>query len=342
VRRAVVDLNSPRPVWSVPDATLDAVRRAFGRGWEVVRVAAAASSDGDGGAGNAEAVRAALGAEVYAGWGVPRAVVAAASGTLRWVHTAAAGVGASITPELRASGAQLTNSAGVHAEPIADWVVTAIGCWLRGVPAALRAQGEGRWAKDAFTDGSVPLREFAGTRVGIVGMGGIGRAVARRCAALGMSVSAIRRRRGGRRPAGVRWVGGPGTLRALARRSDVLVLAAPQTAETTGLVGAAILAALPHGAYLVNVARGALLDEEALRRALDDGHVAGCALDVFRHEPLAPDHAFWRHPRVVVFPHASAVSDRFWSRETALLVDNIARYRRGRRLRNVVNLEQGY
>jgi phosphoglycerate dehydrogenase-like enzyme len=342
VRRAVLDLASPRPVWSVPDTTVETVRRAFGRGWEVVRVAVPTSSDGDGAAGNAEAVEAVRGAEVYAGWGVAPGVVAAAGGTLRWVHTAAAGVGASITPELRASGARLTNSAGVHAEPIADWVVTAIGFWLRGFPAALRAQAGERWAKDEFTNGSVPLRELAGARVGIVGLGGIGRAVARRCVALGMEVSAVRRHATRARPAGVRWVGGAGKLASLARRSDVLVLAVPQTADTKGLVSAEVLAALPRGAYVINVARGALLDEDALRQALDDGQVAGCALDVFAHEPLAPGHPFWHHPRVLVFPHVSAVSARFWARETALLVDNIARYRRGRRLRNVVNLKLGY
>lgn len=342
MRRAVLDLASPRPVWAIPDATVEAVRQAFGRGWEIVSVAAPASSDGDGAAGSAEAAQAAHGAEVYAGWGVPPAVVAAGSGVLRWVHTAAAGVGASITPALRATGARLTNSAGVHAEPIADWVVTAIGFWLRGFPAALRAQAEQRWAKDEFTNGSVPVRELAGTRVGIVGLGGIGRAVARRCAALGMEVAAVRRHPTRARPAGVRWVGGPGKLTTLARRSDVLVLAAPQTADTKGLVSAAILTALPRGAYVINVARGGLLDEDALRRALDDGQVGGCALDVFAREPLARGHPFWCHPRVLVFPHVSAVSARFWAREAALLVDNIARYRSGRRLRNLVNLELGY
>ena len=128
----------------------------------------------------------------------------------------------------------------------------------------------------------------------------------------------------------------------VARRSDVLVLAAPQTAETRGLVGAEVLAALPRGAYVINVARGGLADEDALRRALDDGHVAGCALDVVAREPLPAGHPFWRHPRVLVFPHVSAVSASFWERETALLVDNIARYRAGRRLRKVVNLDLGY
>jgi D-2-hydroxyacid dehydrogenase (NADP+) len=287
VRRAVVDLASPRPVWRVPDATVAAVRRAFGRGWEVESVGAFASSDGDGAAGSAEAL-------------------AAAEGALRWAHSAAAGVGASITPEFRATGAVLTNSRGIHAEPIADWVIAALGFCLRGFHAAVRAQAEGRWAKDVFTDGTVRPRELAGTRVGIVGFGGIGRAVARRSAALGMEVSAVRRHPGLTRPRPLRWIGGPAQLQELAGR------------------------------------RGGLLDEDALLAALDAGRLAGCALDVFAHEPLAADHPLWGHPRALVFPHVSAVSNRFWERETALLVENIARYRRGTRLKNVVNLDLGY
>jgi phosphoglycerate dehydrogenase-like enzyme len=342
MRRAVLDLASTRPVWSAPPPVTRAVRRAFGPGWQVVTVRALASSDGDGGAGSAAAAAAATGAEVYIGWGVPRGVVAAAARTLRWAHTAAAGVGASITPELRATGARLTNSRGIHAEPMADWVVAGIGFCLRGLHDAVAAQRERRWAKDAFTDGRVAVREFAGTRVGLIGLGGIGRAVAARCAALGMVVSAVRRSPGGRRPRGVRWVGGPRQTRTLARRSDVLVVAAPHTVDTRGMVNAAVLSALPRGAFVLNVARGELVDEDALVAALDRGHVAGAVLDVFDREPLPPAHPLWHHPRVLISPHVSAVSDRFWSRETDLLVENIRRYRTGRRLRNLVDPDRGY
>jgi phosphoglycerate dehydrogenase-like enzyme len=338
----VVDLASTRPLWSAPAAVATGLRRALGRAWTVTRVSALASSDGDGAAGSAEAVAAAAGAEVYVGWGVPRGVADAARDTLRWAHTAAAGAAASVTEELRASGATLTNSRGVHAEPIADWVVAAIGFCLRGFHAAVAAQREGRWAKDAFTDGSVRVRELAGARVGLVGLGGIGGAVARRCVALGIDVAAVRRHPGRRRPAGVRWVGGPGRLAALARRSDVLVVAAPSTEATWGIVGRDVLRALPEGAFVINVARGSLLDESALLEALDTGRVGGAALDVFAREPVPPDHPFWRHPRVLMFPHVSAVSDRFWERETALLVENARRYRAGRSLRNTVNLDLGY
>ena len=342
MRRVVVDLVSPRPIWSVTPEAVHAIRRAFGRGFDVVEISASGSSDGDGGGGSAEAVAAARGAEVYMGYGVPPAVAGAAQGTLKWAHSAAAGVRATVTPELRATGAVLTNARGLHAEPMADWVIAAIGYCLRGLHDAVRAQREGRWTKDEFTDGRVRVREFAGTRVGLMGLGGIGTAIARRCAGLGMEVRAVRRRPGLQRPRGVAWVGGPGQLRQLAARSDVLVIAAPDTTATRGAVDDAVLRALPPGAFLINVARGALLDERALLVHLESGHVAGCALDVFAAEPLPGDHPFWRHPRVLVSPHVSAVSDRFWERETELLVENIRRYRRGLRLKNVVDLDAGY
>ena len=220
--------------------------------------------------------------------------------------------------------------------------MAAIGFCLRGLHAAVEAQRERRWAKGAFTDGRVRVREFAGTNVGVVGLGGIGRAVAKRCAALGMTVRAVRRRPKAARPRGVSWVGGPRSLPTLARRSDVLVVTAPRTVDTRHLVDVTVLDALPDGAFLINVARGDLVDGAALLAALDSGHLAGCALDVLPREPLPPEDRLWEHPRVLVSPHVSAVSDRFWQREGALLVDNIRRYRQGRRLRNLVNLDLGY
>ncbi len=342
MRRVVVDLVSPRPRWSITPEAAAAIRRAFGRGFDVVEVSAATSSDGDGGAGSPEAAQAARGAEVYMGYGVPRAVAQAALGSLRWAHSAAAGVRATLSPEFLATGAVLTNAKGLHAEPMADWAVTAIGFCLRGFHYAVAAQREGRWTKDEFTDGRVAVREFAGTRVGLVGLGGIGGAIARRCAALGMEVRAVRRRPRAPKPRGIRWVGGPAQLPQLAKQSDVLVIAAPDTSATRGAVNDAVLRALPRGAYVINLARGNLLDEQALLMHLESGHVAGCVLDVFAAEPLPQDHPFWRHPRVLVSPHVSAVSDRFWERETALLVDNIRRYCRGARLKNLVDLEAGY
>ncbi len=343
MRRLVIDLHSPRPLWSVPDATVRAIRGALGSDWTVRNLRAPAPSDGDGGSGSPEAVPIARGAEVYIGWGVPAAVARAGCETLRWVHSAAAGVGSSLTPELEATRAVFTNSRVIQAEPMADWVLTAIGFCLRGFHAAVSAQKARRWAKDVFTDkATVRAREFEGTRVGIVGLGGVGCAVARRCVALGMEVRGIRRRADRRKPAGVRWVGRADQITQLARQSDVLVVAAAHTPLTSHIVDDRVLKALPHGSFVVNVARGALLDEDAMLRQLDSGHVAGCVLDVFSHEPLPRMHPFWRHPSVMVFPHVSAVSERFWSRETELILENINCYLRGRRLKNIVDFQTGY
>ena len=301
-------------------------------------------SDGDGayGSGSPESVNAARGAEVYLGFGVPAGVAGAAKDTLRWAHTATAGVGSSLAHLDKR--VQLTNSAGVHAEPMADWVIAAIAYFTRGLDRMVSAQRQGRWAKEDFTDGAIPMREFRDLKLGVFGMGGIGSAVARRALALGMKVAGVRRRpeRGGEGPKGVEWVGKLDDLARLASSSDVLVIAAPHTTETAGAVDARVLERLPHQAIVVNVSRGSLLDERALLELLEKRRLRGAALDVFGTEPLPSGHPFWSHPRVLVSPHVSAVSGRFWERETALIVDNIRSYLAGAPLTNLVDLEAGY
>lgn len=340
-RRLVVDLASPRAVWRIPRVRVVEIKNALGAGWDVAEVEAPAVSDGDGGAGSPEAINATRGAEIYIGFGVPSGVSAAGKGTLRWAHTATAGVGSSLA-HLAGSGVVLTNSAGVHADPMADWVIAAIGYFTRGLDRMASAQRQGRWAKEDFTDGAIPMREFRDLRVGIVGLGGIGSAVARRALALGMAVSGVRRRpeRGG--PRGVAWVGRLSDLPKLASGSDVLVIAAPHTAETAAAVNRTVLERLPLHALVINVSRGSLLDETALLELLELRRLRGAALDVFAVEPLPADHAFWRHPRVLVSPHVSAVTTGFWERETALIVENIRRYLASAPLSNVVDLEAGY
>lgn len=282
------------------------------------------------------------GAEVYVGFGIPRSIAQAGLGSLKWAHSAAAGVASSLTAELAATGARFTNSRAVHAEPMADWVIAALGFCFRGFHEMVAAQRQRRWVAERFTGRTVACREFAGARVGLVGLGGIGTAVARRCAALGMRVRAVRRRPGRGRPTGVDWAGGPGDITRLARWSEALVVAAPYTRHTRHLIDDAVLRALPAGAMVINVSRGSLVDEAALLRHLNSGHVAGCVFDVFQQEPLPRNHLFWAHPRVLVSPHVSAVTERFWERETTLIVDNIRRYQAGRPLHNLVDPEAGY
>ncbi len=341
MRRLVIDLASPRAVWRIPRDRVVEITRALGQGWEVSEVKAPAMSDGDGAAGSPEAIAAARGAEVYLGYGVPSGVAAVGRDTLRWAHTATAGVGSSLA-HLAGSGVVLTNSAGIHADPMADWVIAAIAYFARGLDRMVSAQRQGRWAKEDFTDGAIPMREFRELRVGIVGLGGIGSAVARRALALGMAVAGVRRHPERAGPRGVEWVGALADLPRLAGGSDVLVIAAPHTAETAGAVNRSVLERLPLHALVVNVSRGSLLDEAALLELLELRRLRGAALDVFATEPLPPEHLFWRHARVLVSPHVSAVTRGFWERETALIVDNIGRYLAGAPLTNVVDLEAGY
>jgi phosphoglycerate dehydrogenase-like enzyme len=317
------------------------LRRALGEGWDVIEIAAPVSSDGDGGSGSPEAVAAVRGAEIYVGFGVPPGVVAAGRETLRWVHSCTAGIGAGLAA-VRGSGILLTNSAGVHAEPIADWVLAALAYFAKGLDHVVHAQTEQRWIQGSFGDRSIRVRELADLRVGILGLGGIGSAVARRAMALGMRVAGLRRRpeRGG--PQGLAWVGGRSDLSRLAAESDALVIAAPRTAETDAAVGGDILSQLPAGAVVINVSRGALLDEQALLARLDAGALRGAALDVFAIEPLPAEHPFWSHPRVLVSPHVSPVTDRFWEREVGLILENTRRYLAGSSLVNQVDLDAGY
>jgi phosphoglycerate dehydrogenase-like enzyme len=347
-RRMVLNCREHRPMWSIPDASVEAIRGALPRGWELDVVEEPVDGRGDGGAdsaGSRAALRAVQGAEVYVGFGVPQPLFRAATegpgARLRWAHTAAAGVGGSLHAALRASRVVLTNGAGIYAEPIADTVLAMMLHFARGLDFAVRAQAARRWWKEPWEGADSPVRELADCTLGIVGLGGIGRAVARRGHALGMRVLATRRS-GTEGPEGVQVLAGADALERLLPRADYLVLAAPLTDATRGMIGEGELAALPAGAVLVNVGRGEVVDEEALVRALASGRLRGAGLDVFAREPLPPSSPLWSLPNVLVTPHVSGTSHRFWHRQTELILDNLRRYLAGEPLRNTVDTEAGY
>src|SRR5207247_9468266 len=277
-KRLVVDLASLRAAWRIPKTSVVQIENALGCAWDVMEVKAHAVSDGDGGSGSPEAISAARGAEIYLGFGVPSGVAAAAKGTLRWAHSATAGIGASLA-HMSGSGVLLTNSAGVHAEPMADWVVAAIAYFTRGLDRMVSAQRQGRWAKEDFTDGAIPMREFRELRLGVYGLGGIGTAVARRGLALGMKVSGVRRRpeRGG--PKGLEWVGGLSDLARLAGGSDVFVIAAPHTAETVGTVDRRVRERLPDQTRVGDVSRRSVARGAAFLEPLASPRLRGAARD---------------------------------------------------------------
>jgi phosphoglycerate dehydrogenase-like enzyme len=340
-RRLVINLRDRRPVWAIPPWAVDEIRAALPDGWECVVVCAHADGSGDGRGASGEAVEAARGAEVYLGWGVPREVFAAAGPALRWAHSASAGVGGVLYPEMVESAVVLTNSAGVHAEPIADTVLAMMLHFARGLDFAVRAQAERRWDKAPWDAADAPVRELAESTVGLLGLGGIGRAVARRTAALGMRVAATRRTPA-EGPEGVEVFAGDDALDRLLSISHYLVVTVPSTRETEGMIGARELARLPAGAVVVNVSRGGVVDEGALVEALRAGRLRGAGLDVFGREPLPASSPLWTLPNTLLLPHVSGTSPSFWRRETDLIVANLRRHLAREPLLNTVDKHAGY
>lgn len=341
--RLVVDLRATSPAWSLTDEVAAVIRSAAPRGWTTYIVESLTISDGDGNASpSAEVMREIAEADAYVGFGMPRPLFLAAP-RLRWIHSAAAGVGSLLFPELAASDVVLTNSAGVHAIPMAEHVLGGVLFLLRQFDVAVSQQSERRWNRDPFVGAGTRTRELGECRALIVGAGGIGTEIARRLSALGVHCVGIRRRPERGVPDGFGEVFGIEALDALLPRADLLIIAAPATGATRGLVTAERLDHLPQGAIVVNVARGSLLDERALGERLRDGRLGGAVLDVFEREPLPSDSDLWTVPRLLLTPHVSATSPRgYWGRQLELFTDNWARFAAGRPLRNVVDKSAGY
>jgi phosphoglycerate dehydrogenase-like enzyme len=341
MRRAVLNLRDARAAWHIPPSTLQAIATAFPVDWEVAVVRETVDGRGDGSGVSAEALALAPRTEVWIGMGLPVEILRTASPYLRWAHTGTAGVRSLLYPELRDSTVILTNSAGVHAPPMAETAIAMALHFARGIDIAAHAQSAAYWAAPEFENRVGAVFELQNRRCGIIGMGGIGREVAQRALALGMSVQAVRRTD---RPAppGVQLLRGPAALPQLLETSDVVVVAIPSTSITAHLLDANALAHLQPHAILINISRGDVIDENALLELLRQGRIRGAALDVFRTEPLPHDSPFWTLPNALILPHVSAVTTRYWEREAELIIDNIHRYITGRPLRNVVDKPAGY
>ena len=279
--------------------------------------------------------------DVFYGFRFPPELLARAP-RLRWIQSASAGV-EDMARALRGSDVTLTNAAGVAATPIAEHALGVILMLCRNLHVAGRRQAEGRWDRIGVMAGTgTPIRELRGSRVLIVGLGPIGLALADGCAALGAIVRGIRRHPSASDTRPFESVAGPQALDSLLPWADFVVLAVPDTPETQRMIGARQLDLMRAEAYLVNVARGSVVDEDALVAALRRGAIAGAGLDVFREEPLPASHPFWSMQNVILTPHVSGSTPRYFERNLALFVDNLARYLEGKPLRNRVSLELGY
>ena len=312
-------------------------------GWQVDIVGSPTSSDGDGPeGGSAETLGLIADAEAYFGFGITADVFNAAK-RLRWVHSAAAGVGSVLKSGIKHTDVLLTNSAGIHGPPIGEFIVAGILHFMRGFDVAIDQQRRREWSKAFFVADDSPMREVSDSRILIIGTGGLGGEAARRLTALGARCIGIRRRPELGAPEGFAEVAGPSELDAELPRADVVVLAAPLTGETVALMTRARLESLQTHAIVVNVARGAMIDEDALADLLESDRLRGAVLDVFREEPLATTSRLWQLRSALVAPHVSPVSPgRFWPRELDLFLDNWHRYHSGAPLRNLVDKQAGY
>jgi phosphoglycerate dehydrogenase-like enzyme len=255
---------------------------------------------------------------------------------LAWVHSRAAGIDHLLSPALLAAPVILTNGSGAFSDSLAEFALAGILHFAKDVPRLQRAQAAQLWEQ-------FEPRLLKGATLGLVGYGSIGRAVARRARALDMNVIAVRRRQDGDDDGlGVRFLKGPGGLLDLMRTSDAVVVVSALTAETRGLVSREALAALQPHAVLVNVARGALVDEPALIDALREHRLRGAALDVFVEEPLPKGHPLYALDNVLLSPHCADNVPGWLEGAVDVFLDNLERFRRGQPLRNRVDPARGY
>ena len=283
-------------------------------------------------------LRAALpGADAMLGWNFRADSLRAAwdsARDLRWIHWAGAGVDAAMFPELVASEVQLTNARGIFDIPIAEWVLGMIICFAKQIPQTLEYQSKAEW-KHRLTE------SVAGKRALVVGVGSIGRAIGRLLQAAGMEVDAIGRsaREGGQDFSHIHAVD---ELHAHLPDADYVVLITPLTAQTRNLFGAAEFAAMAAHARFINVGRGALVVEDALVAALNEGQVAGAALDVFVEEPLPQDNPLWRAPNCLISPHMSGDYIEFETAMADQFMANWRHYLAGESLNNIVDKNLGF
>jgi phosphoglycerate dehydrogenase-like enzyme len=253
--------------------------------------------------------------------------------SVRWVQLVGTGVD-NVPAEVFADGRIVTCSRGASAVPISEWVMAAILAWAKRFPETFLHEPPKYWN---FPDPT--LDRVEGTTVGLVGLGGIGSAIATRAHAFGMHVRAMRRTDAPSPVAGVEMVR---SLDALLPDADHVVLAAPSTARTRHLIDADAFAKMKKGVHLVNIARGALVDQDALRAALDDGTVAQATLDTVDPEPLPAGHWLYTHPKVRLAAHISWYTPQLQQSSLEILVDNIGRFERGEPLLHVVDAAEGY
>ena len=326
--KVLISIQQPVKQWQVPAQGVAALRARFPH-IEFVH----ATSDDDRARGLADC-------DVAYTWILKAAEFAQAS-KLRWVHTSAVAVETLCLPDLFARGVVVSNTRGVQAVPIAEHTMAVVLALSKQLPLVLDHQRNAHWAQNDFMGPHLPWL-LKGRTLGLIGVGTIGSEIASRARAFGMRVAAMRRRSGHSELPAVDEVFGPGRLDAFLKQCHVLVIAAPLTPQTIGLLGAAQMALMPKGAVIVNVGRAKIVDTDALIAALHSGHLGGASLDVYPQEPLPPEHPPWSCPNVILTPHTSGFRQGHWEEVVDLFAENLGRFERGEALRFRVDPDLGY
>ncbi|HVC76104.1 MAG TPA: D-2-hydroxyacid dehydrogenase [Candidatus Micrarchaeaceae archaeon] len=255
---------------------------------------------------------------------------------LRWVQSTSSGIGP-LVERLGLAGSRLliTNAAGIHAQPLAEFVLLTALYFAKEMPQVNAWKEERHWERFCG-------REVFGSRMTLIGLGRVGSRIAELSSALGIEVTGHRRTTEGQTPPGVRRVVDAAGLDVVMPDTDILVIAAPDTPETVNLIDRRRLALLPANAVVVNVGRGSLIDEQAMIEMLQSGRLRGAGLDVFAKEPLPVDSPLWAMPNVIVSPHSASTVVHENDRLVDLFIENLHRYLDGRPLVNVFDHARKY
>jgi len=345
--KLLIVIHHPFALWSAPDWLGERVHRDFPQ-VEVEQRNSYKNLD--------EHIRE---AEIFFGWSLRGEQVSVAK-KLRWIHSTAAAVHQLMSPELRASNIIVTNARFVHGPVVAEHAMALMFALAKRLPSAVRYQQQHVWAQEQISCQHPHPIELAGSTLGLIGYGAIGGEIARSAVALGMRVLVVRRHperennavssRANAPVVGARVEGplpsiesfGLDRLDEVISQSEFVVLAAPLTEKTRRLINDKRLALMKPTAYIVNVSRGALIDETALIDALRNHRIGGAALDVFDHEPLLVDSPLWDLDNLLITPHTAATSNKMWERHYALIKENLRRYLGGEPLLGLVDKQSGY
>jgi phosphoglycerate dehydrogenase-like enzyme len=279
-------------------------------------------------------------ADIAISWSLRGEQIKAAK-KLRWIHSTAAAVHQLMTPELRTSDIVVTNARDVHGPVVAEHAIALAFALAKRLPQAVKYQQQQHWAQQELWNAAPRPRELNGATMVIVGLGGIGKPLAQLAKSLGMRVVGVREHpeRGSEIADTVYRFD---ELDRALSEGDFIVLAVPVTPKTYHLMNAARLAQLKPEAYLINVGRGVLIDEDALVEALQARRFAGAALDVTTQEPLPQESPLWQMENAFITPHIAGLTERMWQRHYEHYTENLRRYLAGEPLLWVVDKERGY